>query len=190
MSNTKGIITATILASALSAGICHLYTTKNGKKIRKNFANCCSEYKEKGEDFVESLCESLSGTFSGQTENITDKVKEVLAFVQEEAGHFTHFDDPEFRHGMLAGAIIGALLGTGGTMLLSNSPQKTTLMQTVCEQTAKWNNVFKNVAHTVHEIKRCTNGARPHTNSQANSIDKAIEMALCGLQVWKGMQKR
>ena len=190
MANPKVIIASAVCAGALSVALCKLYKSKAGKKIRRELVNRCDEYKDKTEQFVQALCSRLSTSLNGQTEQIADnivaKIKEVADFVQEQASECTRFQEPEFRYRMAVGAVVGALVGAGGALLLSPSAkQGSDLLNTIGQQGAKYGSILKNVLIGLQEVKNSN-----HTHAPTSKVDKAIDMALCGLQFIQGMQKR
>lgn len=188
-SGNKKLVAGAIIGGAVGCIAATMIASRNSKGI----AETCKEYSDKFKNMIEDMGSTVSEAVHDKAECVTDKAHDVIESVKSEIGEFPGLDNADFKKGLIVGAAIGGLLGSGSTMLYNKltggehakALQSPTDWKAMASKALQLLDVNHHVEDAVHKAEDTVHKAEAAVSTKASDI---LDFAAAGIQLWKNMK--
>lgn len=175
-SSTKKIATGAIIGCAVGCIAANMLASKNSKGL----ADTAKEYTDNFKTMLADMGSNVSDTVQDKVDYVNDKAHDVINSVRKEIGEFPNLENKDFKKGLIVGAAMGGLLGSGSTMMHNwHANQK--------DSNTDWKAIVKNVLHLL-DVGNHPDESQ-HIEVASNKTNDVLDFATAGIQLWKKMKK-
>lgn len=157
--NSRKVIIGSVIGGAVGAVAVTLLTSK---RTRKSFT-----------DMVEECGDKIKSAVNGAS---NFDMSDVVAVIKDQIEDMPSFDNKDFLKGVVIGAVLGGVLGTGATMWMNGSGNADSCIRSVARQ---FSTLMDGAAQTATQASRATD----------NITSDILDFAHAGFKCWKKFAK-
>lgn len=164
---------------ALIRAKCHPKETGLTKKY--------NDYKDKIEEFLLDLEDNLETKVSDKTKDWYKTLKETSENLKSDFNSVIKEEHGELKAGLIAGGLLGALLGMEATKLYYSkeiSQGQSDIKSIILENAPNWKKLI------IDALEIAANRYDNKENPKTNRVSDVIDFVDTGLQLWKSVQKK
>jgi gas vesicle protein len=186
--NYQGILLG-LAVGGLIAGSSMLLTSRTGKRLKRNLVGKYHDVRSNIDEFIEALNDNVIKNLDKKSALLSKKVKKAVEYVRDEIDTFSDAKHPEFRNGILMGAIAGGVLGIGFLLVLQNQFEgegAEDFVKKIGNKASSWRKNLEDVLEAFEEQTHFSNGSS-HSKSP---VSDAINFASAGYKLWNDMRSK
>lgn len=170
--NMQSILVGALIGGLLGGTAATVFATKTGAKLTENFG----EYTDKIRSFIDDINGNITDAVSENTDTISDRAQDIMKYMKHEFKNLPSLDNKDFKKGLIAGAVLGGLLGAGGCAVYNGN----------CKNLGDVN--WKKMANEV--LNYCGEKCNVDLHPKSHSIHDMLDFAVNGVKFWKKMSGR